>query len=331
MAGRVITIACTLLLAATAGCGSDSRPAKRQANPISLDSLEAHPKGRSTVATVNGTPIYADCVARQALAHQLSRHDALQECIDFELLAQAANQPHLLAHPDVQEEGKQELVRSFIDARYQIRGPSDIPADLVQRLWDKINVPRYNHPELRNIVLCHIPLDKNQGPQSREYKIGETFLRGLYNELKHKRDLVENDLFAACYERYEAAGVHDMKLTTFSLNPREGYDEKYQKAVFDGPERAGMVTAPFLTEEGWQFILITVVSDKLVTTFAEAEAELRQALFEEPVYEPKRQSLFDAWYMPLEEGKRITRSYDKLPTAQGLASAAGEAKVATPQ
>jgi len=46
--------------------------------------------GDAVVATVGGRPVWASCVAAQAARGTRTRRAALGECVDFELLAQAA-------------------------------------------------------------------------------------------------------------------------------------------------------------------------------------------------------------------------------------------------
>ena len=302
-----------------------TEPAAPHEPRLLLHELVVAPAGRPVVAEVNGVPVYADCVKRQAEAHQLPHQEALGECIDFELLAQAADQPQYLGLVEVQEEGKQELVRKFIQAEYPVRTPADLPMALVRELWKQVSPRRYNRPELRDMVFCRMSLDENPGAQSEQSKQAEHFLRAIYDQLKSQKHLKKNDLFAACFgdpdpestlpRPWKEAGVPEPKLRTFSPSPRSRYQEAFRATIFDGPEKAGMVTPPLLTEHGWDLILITLVLPEIQTDFAEAEAELRKALFEEPIYEERRQLLFERWYSPFEKRHQISRSYDKLPAA----------------
>ncbi len=311
-----------LLLAILAGaCSSDTKgSAKREHRTWQLQALQADAPGELVVAQVNGHPIYARCVETQAGAHHIGNAQALQECIDFELLAQAAHDAGTLEHPDVQAAGKRELVRSFVQARYEIHSPADLPEALVKKLWDQSNVPRYNHPELRNIVFCRIALSKEQGPESDEYKTAEKFLRRVYEQLRDRNDLEKNDLFAPCYEEYEAAGVHKMELLTFRRTPKRGYQPVFHPTIFDGPETAGMVTPPLHTQYGWDLILLTEVVPAKETAMAEVDDELRKALFEVPVFEPKRDAIFQTWYAPFAKARHIEVHADALPGSAPIAA-----------
>lgn len=316
-------LAVSSVIAASACDSETSRPASPRATSVLLDSLDVEPAGRSVVAEVNGVPVYADCVKRQAEAHQRTREEALQECIDFELLAQAAHQPRYLELPEVQEVGKQELVRNFIASRYPVRGPADIPMPLVRELWERISPRRYNRPELRDIVFCRIAPVKGEDADEQSQKAAR-FLRRIYDQFKTRKNIKSHELFGACYgdrdpestapRPYEQAGVQGLELMTFSPTPRSRYQEAFRVPVFDLVKEAGTLTAPLQNEYGWDLILITRILPELKTEFADAEAEVRKALFEQPVYEDRRQLLFKGWYSPMEKRHKVARSYDNLPT-----------------
>lgn len=275
------------------------------------------------VAMVNGRAVFASCVRIQAEAHAISRESALGECIDFELLAQAAEAAETathptITHPDVQRVAKQELVRAFVEDRYNVRGPDDLPIDLVKRLWEQVQVPRYNHPELRNIVFCRVPLTAAQGPASDEYKVGLAFLQSVYEKLRDVRDIKKNDLFGECWEpHYIEAGVHKLKLNTFKMRPRTGYMEVFQESVF-GPKEAGRVVPPVYSQFGLDLILVTEVIPAKTTTFEEAEAELREALFLVPVYESSRDAVFEEWYAPFAKKRSISVYPKRIPESAPL-------------
>lgn len=275
--------------------------------------MVAEAAGNEVVATVNGRPVFASCVRIQAEGHSLTAEKALQECIDFELLAQAAWAADYNKDQDVQSAAKREMVRAFIEDRYNIRGPEDIPEDLVKRLWDQVQVPRYNHPELRNIVFCRVPLTAEQGPDSNEYKTGLAFLQSVYEKLRDQRGLEKNDLFELCWEpHYVNAGVHKLKLNTFTMRPKSGYLDVYKEPVF-GPEEAGLVVPPVYSQFGLDLILITQISLAKSTTFKEAEAELRDALFRVPIYESSRTAMFEDWYEPFAKTRTITTHSERIP------------------
>ncbi|MCP4449010.1 MAG: hypothetical protein GY811_27300 [Myxococcales bacterium] len=293
-------------------CGSESSAPASSAETWRLTQLQAESPGDEIVARVNGRPVFASCVEVQAKAHKLNSKNALQECIDFELLAQAAEAVSMQDETDVQAAAKRELVRVFVETRYGVRGPGDIPDALVKQLWKQIKTPRYNHPELRDIVFCRIKLEPEQGPESNEYQVAQKFLNGVYEELRDREDLKKNDLFAPCYEKFEAAGVADLTLHTHQLRPASGYQKAFRPTIF-APKKRGTVTPPLHTRYGWDLILVTVIVAEKITTLQEAEPELRRALFEVPVYESGRDELFEKWYAPFAKARTISTSPENIP------------------
>lgn len=320
----VASAALAAAMVVIAGCSSESAPkAMHTGARAPIDELIEDPAGREPVAKVNGVAIYGDCVQRQAEAHGLSKQAALGECIDFELLAQAADDPRYLLLPEVQEPATQEMVRSFLSQNYPYGSAATLPDKLVKALWKQVSPSRYNRPELRDIVFCRIALPEDASAQSEEAKRAEAYLRGVYKQLKGRKELASDDLFAACYgpidlpegeaRPYEAAGIESLTLNTFSPRPRAQYDAQFHATVFDGPQVAGMVLPPLLSRFGWDLILLTQIIPAIATDYSAAEPELRRALFEEPVYETQRAQTFTEWYKPLELKHQVTLHLDAIP------------------
>jgi hypothetical protein len=85
-----------LLLLAIAACGSSSAPSAPVGPPAAFDPKPA--ANDVVVATVNGHPVWGACVQSQA-ARGADRGTALQQCVDFELMAEAAQR--FATNPDV--------------------------------------------------------------------------------------------------------------------------------------------------------------------------------------------------------------------------------------
>src|SRR5688500_7421250 len=118
---RVSCIWLGLALVATA-CGSASPPSPSPA--ASRAGLVAPPAANDVeVARVNDRPVWGSCVATQAVsATPQDRDRALRDCIDFELLAQTAEQRGLAAMPEVNEAFRTALVDRVVadfEHRYQ--------------------------------------------------------------------------------------------------------------------------------------------------------------------------------------------------------------------
>jgi hypothetical protein len=143
-----------LVIAALAGCGGTpaSTPAPEPAQ-IAL----AAPAGGSddvVVASVNGRPVWASCVAAQGRAKPgdsdaQGKDLALHECIDFELLAQAAEARGLARDPDVASAHRTELVSRLIARDFEAvyRTPADFKGVFDHQIEQ--NASRQHEPEFR--------------------------------------------------------------------------------------------------------------------------------------------------------------------------------------
>ncbi len=300
-------------------CGQTDETPPQRTHSILLSDISPAPRGRTQVAQVNGVPIFDDCVVRQAMSSELTAQEALQECIDFELLAQEAQS--FVKDREVQERGKQELVRAFVTNTYPITNADDIPPEIVRKLWDLPPIrKRYQHPELRNIVFCRIPPPEGDAITKLD-QTGFTFLQYIYEKLKGRTDLKEEDLFGECYPHYKEAGIPELVLNTFHLYSRAQYAQQFREAVFEGPQLAGMVLPPLKTQYGWDLILLTDVRPELNRSFGDAEKELRDALFTKPIYESWRTTFFDQWARPMEAQHTVQRFPDRLPVTPVLPGA----------
>ncbi len=300
-------------------CGQEDTAPPQRTHSILLGDVSTMPQGRTEIAQVNGVPIFDDCVVRQAKSSGLSAREALQECVDFELLAQEATS--FVSNSEVQKRGKQELVRAFVTGTYPILSADDIPLEVVRKLW---NLPstrkRYQHPELRNIVFCRIPPPEGDATTKLD-QTGFTFLQYIYEKLKGRTNLIEEDLFGECYPHYKDEGIPELVLNTFHLYPRQQYAQQFRAPIFDGPQLSGMVLPPVKTSYGWDLILLTDVRPELNRSFADAEKELRDVLFAEPIYESWRNTFFDDWASPFEAKHDVQRFVERIPVTPVLPGA----------
>src|SRR5690348_1474463 len=120
-----------LLFVTACGGSSTSKPQAAASGPPAQMTATPATSDDVIVATVNGKPVYGSCVQAQA-ARGATRDVALQECIGFELLAQAA-QP-FATDAEVIGETKRALVSQFIAREYEDKynAPADFGA-----AWDK--------------------------------------------------------------------------------------------------------------------------------------------------------------------------------------------------
>lgn len=302
------------IIAGLVSCGGDSQNEPLPTKHTLFETLSPKSQAQEQLAVVNGVPIYSDCVVRQATASGISAKEALGECIDFELLSQESK--NYLELPEVQERGKQEMVRRFITESYTLTSADDVPIEAVNKLWSKAPIRRrYQHPELRNIVFCRVADSPDKSPFLSK-DTAQTYLQNIYEKLKDRSDLKQNDLFGECYPHYKEAGIEKLVLHTFKLLPREQYQKDFREPVFGGNAAVGRVIPPMHTRFGWDLILITDVRESLNISFAEAEPELREALFSNSIYESWRDSLFRDWVAPFEKDRQIQRFPERIPATK---------------
>ncbi|HUJ59928.1 MAG TPA: hypothetical protein VLX92_15595 [Kofleriaceae bacterium] len=122
-----------LAVALVVACGGPSAPPTPAGPPAQL--IATREGGDDViVAQVNGKPVWGSCVAAQAARHHLARDAALHECVDFELLAQAAAQRGLATDPLVVDATRTALVGQLVAKAYEdgMTRPSDFGS-----AWDK--------------------------------------------------------------------------------------------------------------------------------------------------------------------------------------------------
>jgi hypothetical protein len=243
-----------------AACGGSSGPTP---TPPAAPIVIAMPRLTAEdleVANVNGRPVWASCVAAQARAITTAsrtpdqrRHAALDQCIAFELLAQAAEARGLAAAREVADAVRaasvNRLVATGFEQRY--RTPADLaqPIDLVisRNAW------RMHIVQLRSSTFARFVVPKDAPPalESRAHALadrlaaelaGET---GLYNV--HLTDTA----------RRIAAGS-DIKLDTSDVKPTHQDDlvAPYAAALYAIPE-VGRITPAVRTPWGWDVVLWT--------------------------------------------------------------------------
>lgn len=285
-----------LWLLGLVACGAPDpgeAPGKAPAAPAAPDRAlpVAAPAGRAVVAEVNGAPVYEDCVAIQAAAHGIDRRAALDQCIDFELLAQEAARRGLAADPEVQWTRKAESVRRLIDDAFLARypDPDSVDPSQLQPIYDQHRI-RYQRPELRETVYARAPAAEAEHPAGSP---GDVAARALMEEvhaaLAGRRDVTAEDLEQAARAADPAATVEVARVRPFH---RQGAIVKpFLDATFAIPE-AGMVSPPVRTSWGWDVILLARIHPAVDMSIDEVKPELFEIL---------RRRLYTQWVEGLVE------------------------------
>jgi hypothetical protein len=156
-----------VVVLALAGCASNAPvPTQAAAGPPAV--LEAQRGGADdvVVATVAGKPVWGSCVTEQA-ARGATRQAALEQCVDFELLAQAAAARGLYRDPEVVEATRAALVNELVAHDYEDKFTT--PAEFGPT-WDAIVqrgklIFRYQHEEYRASAYVRLTLPEKVPPE----------------------------------------------------------------------------------------------------------------------------------------------------------------------
>lgn len=272
-----VTLVMPTLAVLLAACGGGPGPAPApHAAPIeiatpglTLDDLE--------VARVNGRPVWGSCVAAQAQALPRAertadqrRAQALDQCIAFELLAQAAAARGLAAAPEVAEATRTASVNRLVatDFEQRYRTPEDMKPLLdfaIQR-----NAGRMHSVQRRSSTYARFVVPKEAPPalEARAHALADR----LAAELSGEAGLYNVHLtFAAA----RVAADEGVQLETADVRPMRQDDlvEPYAAALYAIPE-VGRIAPAVRTPWGWDVVLWTGGVEPKETARADLVVEL---------------------------------------------------------
>ncbi len=269
------------LLLAGASTGPGCRGHRERAEPATAaapDLVGQHHAGDEVVAEVDGQPIFASCVATQMAATGAEAHAALDQCIDFELLARAAEKRGYADRPEVREARKVETVRAVIDKEFvaNFSSPEDIPEADLRQYWNAWK-DRFDHPEIRLVQYVRVEVDEKLPRGGPEDVAAHDSAERIYRALKDRAPLTAGELADTARE---IAG--DQKLSMSKqpyAMPRHGVAvEEFAAAGFAIPA-VGQLSPPTRTQWGWDLLLLTKIIPAEHKTFEQAKPELRQRIF----------------------------------------------------
>jgi peptidyl-prolyl cis-trans isomerase C len=167
----------TIVLSWSLACGcSDSSEDQRRTRDRAALLRSRSEADDIVVATVDGVPIHARDVAAQARRKHVDRKEALQDLIEFELLAAEAQRRGLHDSREVIQEGKRTSVQQYLAATFEKDFTrSDVPEHELRAAYEKAKA-EYVHPELRKSVHILVvtgdpnaktPVDKTLDAQAR--------------------------------------------------------------------------------------------------------------------------------------------------------------------
>jgi len=266
---------------ALVACGSGETSRKPGAEGAS-SSLVEEAGGRAAVATVNGVPIYEDCVKMQAAALGIDARAALEQCVEFALLAQAAA-PRYANDRDVREARRREAVRALLRKDFEPSSddPSDIPEPWVRdNLWSnrKIKIG-YDHPEYR-VATFALAKFKPIGPKRILTPAHDAEMRKLAEEWDAALPrMVDLDTFQTITKK--VAGDRPFDFVDAYNTPLRGRSvNEFADGLFS-LEKIGQRTGVVRSDYGYFIIVLREILPAKHLTLEEALPDLREKIYDQ--------------------------------------------------
>jgi hypothetical protein len=251
----VIRALASLVVVALAlgACSGASAPAMPKGAPASLEATSAG-AGDAIVARVDGHPVWGSCVAAQAARMHVDARTALAQCIDFELLARAADRRGLATDHEVVEATRDALVNRLVELGYEdtFTKPSDFGP-----FWDDVLIKHraqyhYKHVEYRASTYVRVPVAQKPPAEDLAARaVAERIAAAVANE----RGLFSPD-FVELAER--AAGDTKLDHSDVIAYQRGALEPPYGDALWAIPE-IGRTSPVVRTNEGYDVVLWTDV------------------------------------------------------------------------
>jgi len=260
-------------------CGGSSSPAP--APPAAVLATPRLSADDFEVARVNGRPVWASCVAAQAHATAAAsppasgtadqrRAGALDQCLAFELLTQAAEARGLAEGREVAEAARaaavNRLVATDFEQRYRTPGDLEKPIDLViSRNARRMHVVAQRSSTYARFI---VPKDAPPDLDAKAHALADRLAAALADE----PGLFGTHLIDAANR---IAAGSDLKLETSDVKPtrRDDLVEPYAQALYAIPE-VGRITPAVRTPWGWDVVLWTGGVEAKETSREELVAEL---------------------------------------------------------
>jgi len=305
-----------------AACGGGTSPAPQRTGPAATTVAPAAGPDDVIVAQVNGRPVWGSCVAAQA-NRGIARDAALRECVDFELLAQAAEARGLATAPEVTEGTRGALANRLVETGFEAtyRSPADTPGQIDRVI--AANPLLANRPERRGSTYVRFEtcgrqtcikcrpgdqlepeckgVEKPPSPvlDAEAHRLADQ----VFAELGSQSGLFSQNLVETAERLAKGATVrfaHD----DFKAEMRSGIVQPYRDALFGIPE-VGKVAAPVRSTWGWDVILWTENRPAKMYTREEAAVEIFPEL---------RRRLFVRWVDQIAQtlGVRVEKHYEQL-------------------
>ena len=220
-----------------AACGTPPvPPATPSGPPAAMTAATAD----LVVATVNGRPVHASCVKAQ---------HSLDQCIAFELMAQAAEARGLATDPEVVAETRRALVSQVVAKEYEdaYTKPSDFGST-----WDRLvelNRALFDHDDMRASAYVRVEVPKNAPAEidTAAHQLADDIAKACAPE----RGMMPEHLFAIGHRVAEGRKLTEAPVPPHRITP---VDPGYGQALFAIPE-IGRCSPATRTRWGYDVIL----------------------------------------------------------------------------
>ncbi len=293
-----------LTLVLVAACGGSPATDPAPVAPVASIVAPRASAGDVVVAQVDSRPVWASCVTEQTTRGTTDRTAALDQCISFELLAQAAEKRGLAADPNVVDATRtamvSELVANEFEARYQ--KPQDLGA-VMDAVLAK-NAFRMHRPDLRasGYVRAKVPAKASPEVDARAKQLADA----IAAELAGETGLFRSHVLAVANRLAKDTGI-EIDSEDVPQTPRTGnYERPYLEALFSISE-PHRVSRPARTTRGWDVVLWS--------GGLPAKETSREALAWE-VFPDLRRAQFTVWVNGLIKASAIAIEIDQASVAQ---------------
>ena len=291
------------LAALVVACGGGSGPSPQPAvATISTIAPPASPADLE-VARVNGRPVWGSCVAGQNARGAATRAAALDQCVAFELLAQAAEAKGLAADAEVAEKTRQALVNRVIELGFEQRytKPDDL-GELMNK-WIETNAWRMHRPDLRASSYARAEVKKGSPPatDAAAHALADKIAAALASE---------TGLFGVnlteIATKVAAGSGFKLDIQDVPPTPQKNLDPAYGTGLYGIPE-VGRASGAVRSSWGW---------DVVVWTGGVPAREFTREEFAAEAYPDLRRQMFAIWVNQLIKELHVHIELDQAEIAK---------------
>jgi hypothetical protein len=232
-----------------AGCSSKPAGEALVGAPASMIA----PRASATdeiVATVDGKPVWGSCVAIQA-KRGATRQAALQQCVDFEVLAQTADHRGYASSPEVREATHTAMVSELVASAYEdgFTQPAQFgpvwQQALAQGQW------KISHENYRASSYVRVPVAEQATPT--EVDAAKITADRIAIALAHETGLMGPSLLELAEKAAPGIKIDHQDVTAYRAG---ALDTNYAAALFSLKE-IGRASATVRTKWGWDVVVWT--------------------------------------------------------------------------